>query len=140
MHDSSLLQDLAVIMLVAGAVTILFRKIRQPVVLGYILAGLIIGPHTPPYALITDLHVIETLAELGVILLMFSLGLHFSVSKLATVGATASIAALMEIGLMLGAGYGLGLAFGWSRMDSLFLGAILSISSTNFISSSLNLS
>ena len=133
MHDSSLLQDLAVIMLVAGAVTILFRKLRQPVVLGYILAGLIIGPHTPPYALITDLHVIETLAELGVILLMFSLGLHFSVSKLATVGATASIAALMEIGLMLGAGYGLGLAFGWSRMDSLFLGAILSISSTTII-------
>jgi CPA2 family monovalent cation:H+ antiporter-2 len=120
-------------MLVAGAVTILFRKLRQPVVLGYILAGLIIGPHTPPYALITDLHVIETLAELGVILLMFSLGLHFSVSKLATVGATASIAALMEIGLMLGAGYGLGLAFGWSRMDSLFLGAILSISSTTII-------
>lgn len=132
MHHG-LLQDLAIIMLVASVVTILFRRLQQPVVLGYILAGLIIGPHTPPFPLVQDEHTIETLAELGVVLLMFSLGLHFSVRNLARVGATASIAASLEILLMVALGYGTGRLFGWSPMDSLFLGAILSISSTTII-------
>src|ERR1700716_2876390 len=100
MHEIAFLQDLAVVMIVAGLVTIVFHRFRQPVVLGYILAGVIIGPHTPPYALITNQETIKTLADLGVILLMFSLGLEFSLKKLKRVGGTAFIAALLEILLM----------------------------------------
>ena len=133
MHQTSFLQDLAIVMSVAALATIIFRQLKQPVVLGYILAGVIIGPHTPPFALIADEHAIETLAELGIIFLMFALGLEFSLRKLRQVGATAFIAASLEILLMLLAGYGLGRAFGWNTMDSVFLGAILSISSTTII-------
>lgn len=129
---SNLLQDLAVILSIAGGVTLLFHRIRQPVVLGYILAGIIVGPNTP-LVLVHDLHTVEMLSELGVILLMFGLGLHFSLKKLFAVGATAVIAATLEIVIMLLAGYGVGQAFGWSPMDSIFLGAILSISSTTII-------
>ena len=82
MDNNSLLQDLAVVMVVAGVVTLIFHRLRQPVVLGYILAGVIIGPHTPPFPLIRDEHTITTLSELGVIFLMFSLGLEFSLRKL----------------------------------------------------------
>lgn len=133
MHHVTFLQDLAVVMIIAAVVTIVFRMLKQPVVLGYILAGVIIGPHTPPYALIEDEHTIGTLSELGVIFLMFALGLEFSLKKLTKVGATALIAASAEIVLMIWAGYQLGRAFGWSLMDSIFLGAILSISSTTII-------
>jgi CPA2 family monovalent cation:H+ antiporter-2 len=120
-------------MIVAGLVTIICHRFRQPVVLGYILAGVIIGPHTPPYQLIHDEVTINTLAELGVILLMFSLGLEFSLSKLRKVGGAAFIAAFLEILLMVWVGYEIGRLFGWSTMDSIFLGAILSISSTTII-------
>ena len=133
MHQTSFLQDLAIVMSVAALATVLFRQFKQPVVLGYILAGLVIGPHTPPFALIANEHAIETLAELGIIFLMFALGLEFSLRKLRQVGATAFIAASLEILLMILAGYGLGRAFGWNQMDSIFLGAILSISSTTII-------
>jgi monovalent cation:H+ antiporter-2, CPA2 family len=133
MHHITFLQDLAVVMIIAAIVTVLFRRLKQPVVLGYILAGVIIGEHTPPVQLVTDKHTIQTLSELGVIFLMFSLGLEFSLRKLRAVGSTALIAAVLEILVMVWAGYQLGLAFGWSRMDSIFLGAILSISSTTII-------
>jgi CPA2 family monovalent cation:H+ antiporter-2 len=104
------------------------------VVLGYILAGLIVGPHTPPFQFLKNEHqTIESLAEIGVVFLMFSLGLHFSLRKLARVGATAVIAATLEIMLMVLVGYLIGRMFHWSKMDSLFLGAILSISSTTII-------
>ncbi len=129
----NLLQDLAIVMCVAAFATILFRQFKQPVVLGYILAGVIIGPHTPPFGLIADENNIETLAELGVIFLMFCLGLEFSFRKLQKVGAVAFIAASLEILIMIFAGYELGRAFGWNPMDSIFLGAILSISSTTII-------
>ena len=82
MHGIAFLQDLAVVMIVAGIVTVLFHRFKQPVVLGYILAGVIIGPHTPPFPLIEDEETIKTLSELGVIFLMFSLGLEFSLRKL----------------------------------------------------------
>lgn len=133
MHHVVFLQDLSVVMIIAAVVTMVFRYFKQPVVLGYILAGVIIGPHTPPYALIEDKHTIETLSELGVIFLMFALGLEFSLKKLTKVGATALLAASFEIVLMVWAGYQLGRAFGWGTMDSVFLGAILSISSTTII-------
>ena len=133
MHETTFLQDLAIVMSVAALATLIFRQVGQPVVLGYILAGVVIGPHTPPFALIEDEHAIETLAELGIIFLMFALGLEFSLRKLKEVGATAFIAASLEILLMIFAGYALGRAFGWNQMDSIFLGAILSISSTTII-------
>ncbi|MBM3837492.1 MAG: cation/H(+) antiporter [Verrucomicrobia bacterium] len=133
MHGVTFLQDLAVVMIVAALVTVLFHRLKQPVVLGYILAGVIIGPHTPPFPLIKEEDAIKTLAELGVVFLMFSLGLEFSLRKLKKVGATALIAAALEIVLMVGVGYHIGRAFGWKTMDCIFLGAILSISSTTII-------
>lgn len=133
MHTVTFLQDLAVVMIVAGLVMIAFRRMKQPVVLGYIIAGVIIGPHTPPYSLIHDEATINTLSELGVILLMFSLGLEFSLRKLTKVGAPALIAALTEILLLFWVGYEVGKFFGWSSMDSIFLGAMLSMSSTTVI-------
>ncbi|SDV08903.1 cation:proton antiporter [Pseudomonas mucidolens] len=138
MHAISFIQDLAVIMLVAGVVTILFHRFKQPVVLGYIVAGLIIGPHTPPFGLIHDEDTIKTLAELGVIFLMFCLGLEFSLRKLFKVGVTAFIAAFLEIVLMIWIGFEIGQWFDWNTMDSLFLGAILAISSTTIIVKALN--
>ena len=126
------------IMLVAGVVTVLFHRFKQPVVLGYILAGFLIGPHTPPFGLIHEQETIRTLAELGVIFLMFCLGLEFSLRKLFKVGATAFIAAFLEIVLMIWIGFEIGRWFGWNTMDSLFLGAILAISSTTIIVKALN--
>ncbi|MGH8123780.1 MAG: cation:proton antiporter, partial [Rudaea sp.] len=131
MHTISFIHDLAVIMLTAGMVTVVFHLLRQPVVLGYIVAGVLIGPHTVVYAsLVTDEETIHTLGELGVVFLLFSLGLEFSVKRLRQVGATALVAALAGIVTMLWLGYEIGLAFGWRTMDALFLGAMLSISST----------
>src|SRR5471030_2016792 len=138
MHAISFIQDLAVIMLVAGVVTVLFHRFKQPVVLLYIVAGFIIGPHTPPFGLILDEQTIKTLAELGVIFLMFCLVLEFSLRKLFKVGATAFIAAFLEIVLMIWIGYEIGRWFDWNTMDSLFLGAILAISSTTIIVKALN--
>ena len=134
MHQGiGFIQDLAVVMALAGVVTVLFHRLKQPVVLGYIAAGVIIGPYTPPFQLIHDEQTIQTMGELGVVFLMFSLGLEFSLRKLFQVGATAIVAALSEIVLMLWLGYEIGRAFGWATMDSLFLGAILAISSTTII-------
>jgi monovalent cation:H+ antiporter-2, CPA2 family len=132
-HGIGFIHDLAVVMALAGVVTVLFHRLKQPVVLGYIAAGVIIGPYTPPFQLIHDQQTIQTLGELGVVFLMFSLGLEFSLRKLFQVGATAIVAALSEIVLMLWLGFEIGRAFGWSSMDSLFLGAILAISSTTII-------
>jgi CPA2 family monovalent cation:H+ antiporter-2 len=133
MHGIQFIQDLAVTIMVAGIVTVLFHRFRQPVVLGYIVAGIIIGPYTPPFQLIEDRETIQTLAELGVVFLLFSLGLEFSLRKLSRVGATAFVAASFEIVLMIWVGYEIGRFFDWSRMDSVFLGAMLAISSTTII-------
>src|SRR3989441_1369464 len=133
MHTVMFLQDLAVVMIVAGLVTVIFHRFKQPVVLGYISAGVIIGPHTTPFPFIHEEETINTLAELGVILLLFSLGLEFSLRKLRQVGGTALIAAFLEIMLMVWVGYEIGRLFGWGTMDSIFLGAMLSISSTTII-------
>ncbi len=128
-----LIQDLAVVMTVAGLVTVLFRKLKQPVVLGYILAGFLIGPHSPPFSYISSDETIHTLADLGIILLMFSLGLHFNLKKIREVGLSALIAAFLEIVFMVWIGFEVGHFFGWSDINSIFLGAILSISSTTII-------
>jgi CPA2 family monovalent cation:H+ antiporter-2 len=129
MHEIGFLRDLAMVMIVAGATTILFQRLRQPVLLGYILAGVLIGPHTPGM-LVADPRAIDDISNLGVVLLMFTLGLEFSVRKLREVGIGVLAVALGEVGLMLWIGYGIGGLFGWSGMDALFLGAIISLSST----------
>jgi CPA2 family monovalent cation:H+ antiporter-2 len=133
MHLPIFIQDLAVILVTAGLMSIVFTRLKQPVVLGYILAGMLIGPYTPPFQLVTDVEGIRTWAELGVIFLMFTLGLEFSFRKLTRVGATASVAAALEVLFFLPVGYALGRAFGWTTMDAIFLGAMLAISSTTII-------
>jgi CPA2 family monovalent cation:H+ antiporter-2 len=130
MHVIEFIHDLAIIMLTAGIVTVVFHLLRQPVVLGYIVAGVLIGPHTPPYTFVTNEETIRTLAELGVVFLLFSLGLEFSLRHLRQVGATALVSAIAGIVTMLSLGYAVGRAFDWNVMDALFLGAMLSISST----------
>ena len=132
MHGIELLHDLAVVMLVAGITTILCHRLKQPVVLGYIVAGVIIGPYTP-IMMVQNEETIHGLGDMGVVLLMFSLGLEFNLRKLTKVGMSAFVAALLEITLMIWLGYEIGRAFGWNTMDSVFLGAMLSISSTTII-------
>lgn len=134
MHElAPLIKDLAVILGVASIVTLLFQKIRQPIVLGYLISGIIIGPYTPPHALVYDIPNIQILSELGVIFLMFSLGLEFSFHKLKRVGFSASITGLVEVVFMLLLGGLAGKAMGWSFYDCLFLGGALAISSTTII-------
>ncbi len=130
MHGVDFIKDLAVIMLTAGVVTVIFHYLKQPVVLGYIIAGLIIGPYTSAVPFISDEKTIKTLGELGVVFLMFGLGLEFSLRKLAKVGATAFVAAIAQIVLLIWAGYEIGRFFNWSLMDAIFLGAMMAISST----------
>src|SRR5687767_5606394 len=101
-HD--FLKALTVVLCVAAVTTVLFQRLRQPVILGYLLAGLIVGPHTP-IPLVADTRVIETLSELGVILLMFSLGLEFSLSKLLKVGPVAGLTALLQCSVMVWLGF-----------------------------------
>src|SRR3989338_1668960 len=116
MHELILLQDMAIVMAVSAAVTVLCHRFRLPVVLGYIVAGLIIGPHTPPFPLVRDLISIRTLSELGVIFLLFGIGLEFSLTKLMRVGLVSFVAATLEILLMVWIGYSVGQAFGWNAM------------------------
>ncbi|MDR2710396.1 MAG: cation:proton antiporter [Burkholderiales bacterium] len=133
MHAANFIQDLAIVMLIAGVMTLLFRRLKQPVVLGYILAGMIIGPYIPPFQLINDKETIDILAELGIIFLLFTLGLEFTLKKLASVGFTALFGALAEVVLMMWAGYSIAMFFGWGVMNGIFLGAMLSVSSTTII-------
>jgi K+:H+ antiporter len=126
------LKSLTIVLAVAAVTTVVFQRLRQPVVLGYLMAGLIVGPHLP-IPLVADPVVVQTLSELGVILLMFSLGLEFSLRKLAAVGPTAGLTALLQSSLMLWLGFMLGRLFGWTGLESLFTGAIIAISSTTII-------
>lgn len=132
-HLPPLIRDLALILGAAGFTTLIFKKLKQPVVLGYIIAGVLVGPHFSVFPTITDLPNVQIWAEIGVIFLLFGLGLEFSFKKLFKVGGAATITAVVEIIGMMGIGYLVGKMFGWSEMDSLFLGAILSISSTTII-------
>lgn len=117
----------------AGIVTVLFRKIGQPVVLGYIIAGFLVSSHVWFLPSVTDMPNIQVWAEIGVIFLLFALGLEFSFKKLLRVGAAATLTALIEVVGMVALGNLFGRLFGWSQIDSLFLGGILAISSTTII-------
>jgi CPA2 family monovalent cation:H+ antiporter-2 len=127
-----LLMAITVVLGVAAVMTVVFQRLRQPVVLGYILAGLIVGPHVP-IPLIADRAIIQTLSELGVILLMFALGLEFSLRKLVQVGPTAGLTAVIQSSMMVWLGFVVGRAFGWTPRESIFAGAIIAISSTTII-------
>ena len=133
MHLPALITDLAVILLTAGVVTVLFKKINQPLILGYILSGFLIGPYLPYFFTAQDTASIETWSEIGIIVLMFCLGLEFSFKKLMSVGAGAVITATTVVAGMLSVGYLTGLALGWGHMDAIFLGGMLSMSSTTII-------
>ena len=129
-HD--FLRTLAVVLSVAAVTTVVFQRLRQPVVFGYLLAGMIVGPHVP-IPIVADVATVQTLAEMGVILLLFSLGLEFSLGKLIRVGPRASIVAVAQAGVMIWVGYVLGRAFGWTKIESFYAGAIIAISSTTII-------
>ena len=133
MHDAhDFLQNLALVLCVAAVTTVLFQRLRQPVVFGYLLAGMIVGPHIP-IPLVADEAMMKTLSELGVILLLFSLGLEFSLRKLLRIGPTAGLVALAQSSGMIWLGYVLGQLFGWTTLESVYAGAIIAISSTTII-------
>ncbi|ACT93793.1 cation:proton antiporter domain-containing protein [Dyadobacter fermentans] len=132
-HVPQLIIDLSLILTMAGIITVIFKKLKQPIVLGYILAGLLVGPNFHLFPTITDIKTIEIWAEIGVIFLLFNLGLEFSFKKLVKVGNTAAITGLFEVSMMLVTGFVTGQLLGWSKTDSLFLGGIIAISSTTII-------
>ena len=125
--------DLAIILVTAGVITIVFKWLKQPLVLGYIVAGFFIGPYFPWFPAITDDTNIHVWSDIGIVFLMFALGLEFSIKKLKKVGATGAITALTELLLMFLIGNLVGHALGWQSMDCIFLGCMLSISSTTII-------
>jgi CPA2 family monovalent cation:H+ antiporter-2 len=127
-----LLTDLALILCVAALTTVVFQRIRQPVILGYLLAGMIVGPHLP-IPLFADEKVAHTLSELGVVLLMFWLGLEFHLRRLLKVAPTAGVAAVIQCSLLLLLGYLTGKMLGWTSLESLFAGAMIVSSSTTII-------
>ena len=133
MHLDNLISDLALILIVAGIVTLIFRKIKLPVVLGYIVAGFLISPHFSYMPTVVEVADIEVWANIGVVFLMFGLGLEFSFKKLATVGGSAVIVAMTVMLSMIFIGAGVGYMLGWAKMDCIFLGGMLSMSSTMII-------
>ena len=132
-EEFALLRDFALIMIVAGVVVFLFRRLHQPPILGYLLAGLLIGPYSLPSPPITDVHTISLLADIGLVLLLFGVGMEFNWSTVRHMGATAVIIALAEIFAMISLGFGLGRLLGWSSMDSLFLGGAMQVTSTALV-------
>jgi CPA2 family monovalent cation:H+ antiporter-2 len=133
MHAAhELLKAITVVLGVAAVTTVLFQKLRLPVVLGYLVAGLIVGPHVP-IPLVANREIVHTLSELGVILLMFALGLEFSLRKLVQVGPAAGLTAVIQSSIMVWLGFLVGRGFGWTTRESLFTGAIIAISSTTII-------
>ncbi|MEN9918169.1 MAG: hypothetical protein RL662_605 [Bacteroidota bacterium] len=137
-HLPPLVSDLALILITAGVVSILFKLLKQPVVLGYIVAGFLISPHFGLIPNVADMDNITTWAEIGVIFLLFALGLEFSFKKLMAVGGTASIATLINMGSMIIIGYIIGQLMGWTSIESMFLGGMLSMSSTTIIIKAFN--
>lgn len=133
MEELTLVKDLAIIMVVAGGVTLLFRWLRQPVVLGYLIAGVLIGPYTLPVPPVTDVHTISLLVDIGIILILFVIGLEFSWDKIRQVGLSVVMIGVIEITTMISLGYCLGRLMGWTSTEAIFLGAALHISSSAII-------
>ena len=125
--------DLAVILVTAGVITVVFKWLKQPLVLGYILAGFFIGPYFPWFPAVTDATNVHVWSDIGIVFLMFALGLEFSIKKLKKVGATGAITALTELAIMFLIGNTVGHLLGFGDMECVFLGCMLSISSTAII-------
>jgi monovalent cation:H+ antiporter-2, CPA2 family len=136
-NDILVIQDLAIVMLVALGMALLFRWLRQPLLIGYILAGMIIGPYTPPATLIQYPDVLNALAELGIVFLLFAVGLEYPIARLRAVGRKALVIALAESLSTFAAGFLVGEAFGFPYWDSLFIGLAISVTSTVILSSAL---
>ncbi len=132
-HLPDLIKDLGLILIIAGITTLLFKRLKQPVVLGYILAGFLVSPNFHLLPTVADPADIRIWAEIGVIFLLFTLGLEFSFKKLLSTGGSSSITAITEVCFMLLLGFGAGQMMGWNLMDSIFLGGILCVSSTTII-------
>lgn len=128
-----LFRELALILITAGVITIIFKWLKQPLVLGYIVAGFFIGPHFPWFPVIKGDENLSLWSDIGIVFLMFALGLEFSIKKLKKVGGTGAITAFTELALMFLAGNGVGRLLGFSTMECIFLGCMLSISSTTII-------
>lgn len=128
-----MIEDLAIILIVAGIVTLVFKKLKQPLVLGYIMAGFLVSPHMPYGEHLVNKDNIHEWAEIGVMFLLFSLGLDFSFKKIVKMGAAPIIAALTVVAGMMALGYTVGMGFGWSHMNCLFLSGMLAMSSTTII-------
>lgn len=135
---SPLIVDLALILIVAGIVTLVFKRLKQPLVLGYIVAGFIVSPNMPLTMSVVDKADIHTWADIGVMFLLFSLGLDFSIKKILKMGMAPAVAAVTIIFSMVALGGGVGHAFGWTRMDCIFLGGMLAMSSTTIIYKAFN--
>jgi len=133
-----LVNDLALILIVAGVVTLVFKKLKQPLVLGYVVAGFLVSPHMPYTASVVDLESIQLWSELGVMFLLFSLGLDFSFKKILRMGASPIISTCCIIFSMSMLGVVVGHAFGWEKMDCIFLGGMLAMSSTTIIYKAFN--
>lgn len=129
----ALFMDLAVILITAGVITVVFKWLKQPLVLGYILAGFFIGPYFPWFPAVTDTQNVHVWSDIGIVFLMFALGLEFSIKKLKKVGSTGAITALTELAIMFLIGNVVGHLLGFSDMDCIFLGCMMSISSTAII-------
>lgn len=136
MHTPNMITDLAIMLLTAGVITILFKKLKQPLILGYILAGFLTSPYFPLFFNVEDSEAIQLWSEIGVIILMFHVGLEFNLHKLAKLGETAIISAIIKMGGVMFTGYLLGIVMGFSSLSSIFLGGMLSISSTAVIQKS----
>lgn len=132
-HLPTLIADLALILISASIITLLFKWLKQPLVLGYIVAGLLAGPYVHIFPTVGDIANVNIWAEIGVVFLLFALGLEFSFKKLINVGSTAFITATTEVISMLLIGYMVGYLLGWGTMNSIFLGGMLSMSSTTII-------
>ncbi|MCI1741638.1 MAG: cation:proton antiporter [Prevotella sp.] len=134
----NLITDLALILTIAGIVTLLFKKLKQPLVLGYLVAGFLVSPHMPYTISIMDKSSIQTWADIGVIFLLFSLGLDFSFKKILKMGMAPIIATCTIIFCMMTLGILVGHAFGWAKMDCIFLGGMLAMASTTIIYKAFN--
>jgi len=133
MNAALLVQDLAIVLIIAAVISFVFKRLNQPLVVGYIIAGIIIGPYTPPFSYLSEPEAVSALAEIGVILLLFGIGLTFPLSKLMAQGRVSIVVAAIEIGLMMLFSLVTGSLLGWPIINSIFLGAALASSSTAII-------
>ncbi|MDD5657670.1 MAG: cation:proton antiporter [Elusimicrobia bacterium] len=137
MNSVQFLQDLTVVLSIAAVIILLFRRLRQPPIIGYLIAGLIIGPHTPPMPLVSDIHSLEALADIGVVFLLFALGIEFNLRRLAKAGIKSIFCAGVEFGLMTAVGYGIGAWLGWAPLERFILGGIIGVTGTAIVSKTL---